>query len=87
TVGSDGALGKASGVIDCEAQSGDSGVVLKAWPSSTDFKLAILVRPQFTGTIKAPAATYDEAGALSSQLIRESSEVQVKDAAAPKAQY
>jgi uncharacterized protein YfaS (alpha-2-macroglobulin family) len=83
-VASDGALGKASGVIDCQAQSGDSGVVLKAWPSSTDFKVAVLVRPQFEGTLKVPAATLDESGILSSQLLRESSEVRVSDAAPQK---
>ncbi|MGN0908349.1 MAG: MG2 domain-containing protein, partial [Succinivibrio sp.] len=85
TVNSDGALGKSSGVIDCQAEAGDSGVVLKAWPSSTDFKLGIIVRPQFEGTFKAPAATYDEDGALSSQIIRESSEVVVRDGGQQKA--
>lgn len=83
-VKSDGAIGRSAGVVDCDAQSGDSGLVLKFWPSSTAFKIAVLVRPQFSGTVIVPAATYDEDGAISSQLIRESSTVAVKDAAAQK---
>ena len=78
-VSSDSPTGEISGITDCQIRSGDSGIILSAWPSSDEFKVGVLVRPQYEGMLKVPAVSYDEDGSLSSELIHESSKVLVKD--------
>ena len=78
-VSSDSALGEISGITDCQVRSGDSGIILSAWPSSDEFKVGVLVRPQYEGKLKVPAVSYDENGSVSSELIHESSKVLVRD--------